>query len=232
MKPNDLKKRRLITLTTIISAIALIAIITVFLILDGKKSATVNILVAPSQATVKINGKTYKSRQTIKVEPGTKSVTLQADGFISQQFDLETTKNNITYLYVILQPTAENANWYDDHPEENNRLGIISDYLAAQEQAAYLAKYPIISVLPISVVDFDQKANTWTEYRIDYGKFDDCQSDFCLKITDTSGGNYEKALQEITKRGYDPTKYQIIYDYTPVEKINQSTLDKIHALYN
>ena len=55
---------------------------------------------------------------------------------------------------------------------------------------------------------------------IDGGMFDGCEGTFCLKITDTTGGNYERAIQMIKEKGFNPDDYEIIYENKPITPLN------------
>ena len=78
--------------------------------------------------------------------------------------------------------------------------------------------YPILNILPIIIDEYDAEYN-YTNYRIDGGNEDRCTHDFCLIITDTTGGNEENAKTQITNRGYDLNDYEIIYHYEHIEPL-------------
>ncbi len=87
--------------------------------------------------------------------------------------------------------------------------------MANQQANQYREQYPIVSLLPISVVEVDKETYTMKEYRIDVGEFTDCKTDFCLKITDMTGGNQAAAHDKLRENGYNPDDYEIIYEYKP-----------------
>ena len=89
------------------------------------------------------------------------------------------------------------------------------DSAATAKQKAYLKAHPIINELPIIYANYDEQYN-YTEFRIDGGEFPECSTDFCLKITDTTGGNYAHARELIKNSGYNPDDYEIIYEYKPI----------------
>lgn len=78
--------------------------------------------------------------------------------------------------------------------------------------------YPIYHDLPLIYAKYDQNYN-YTEFRIDAGKFKKCQRNFCLKVTDTTGNNLENAKQLLREKSYDPSDYEIIYKYKPIQAL-------------
>lgn len=71
-------------------------------------------------------------------------------------------------------------------------------------------KYPIISQLPINISYYGSNYSGYTNYVISY-EADDDYKNIKLIITDYTGGNRENALNEIRKRGYNPSDYTIEY---------------------
>lgn len=69
---------------------------------------------------------------------------------------------------------------------------------------------PILNQLPIKVSRYSDNYSTYINYTIDY-KINDEETDFTITITDYTGGNRENALNEIRKRGYNPSDYTIEY---------------------
>ena len=89
------------------------------------------------------------------------------------------------------------------------------DFDPAAASASYAEKYPVVEILPLIVAEYDAEYN-YTEYRIDGGSADECSGDFCLIITDTTGGNESAARELLENKGYHPDDYEIIYHYTPI----------------
>lgn len=226
---QDTKKKHIIIASFFILLLLIIGIIILY-INSLRYNATINILVAPSSATVEINGKNYKNNGTIKLEPGNYTVIISADTFTSQEIPVELTKNETADIYTYLIPTNGSMDWYINHPEEEMLVTSIGSKKAQQTSNEYYKKYPIATILPILVVESSPE---WREYRIDGGQFDDCQKDpdFCIVITDSTGNNRDRAIKAIQDKGYNPNDYEIIYKYTPIEQLNQSTIDKIHQQY-
>ena len=79
-------------------------------------------------------------------------------------------------------------------------------------------QYPILNILPIIYANYDENWN-YTEFRIDGAISAECDNEFCIKISDTTGGNYETALDLIRQKGYNPSDYKIFYTETPIQTL-------------
>ena len=196
---------------------AIIAIIAIILtILFHSTTREVEILVAPTSATVTINGKSYENG-THRLPSGEVSVHIEKPDFISQDLTFNTNENDKLYVYLLQKDGT--FSWYESHQEDDIIMSTIGSREAAEKAATYSDKYPITSQLPIIFAEYDDKYN-YTEFRIDGGKFEDCSSDFCLKVTDTTGGNFDIAKKLLEEKGINTENYEILYEYTPIVPLN------------
>lgn len=220
---NKEDKKIKFQITAIICAcLALFAFAIIYFIIDSRKTATLSTTIAPSTATITINGKKYKPNEELRFAPANITATISADGFKSQDFVLNLEKDQTSYIVTYLIPENDDLSWYDQDYAESRLFLKVNNILTNQYAEDYATKYPISTILPITVVEVDPVTYDWTEYRIDSGKFDGCNSDFCIKITDTTGGNREKALNKIREKGFNPNEYQIIYEETPIQPLPQN----------
>lgn len=207
--------KRIITITTI-AVIGLFVIIPIVIfIINSTKTATLKTIIAPSFATITIDGKTHTTNSEIKFAPTTTKATISAKGFQSQEIDLDLRAHETTTIALYLLPEDGDLSWYYQNPNEQRFFSSVTDYQALQSANAYRAKYPISEILPINIVDTNPPSYQLKEYRIDIGQFAGCKSDFCLKITDRTGGNEAEALEQIRFKGFNPDDYEIIYSYEP-----------------
>lgn len=198
----------LVTLIVVVAALFITA-------LSLKDTTEIEIKVAPASATILISGKSYENG-TYRIPSGKHEVKIEKDGFITKEFIFDTSTND--KLYAFLLGPNDDYSWYLSHPEDALILTSIGDYESALKSSSYQSKYPIMSALPIIYAHYDENYN-YTEYRIDGGSFAGCDTDFCLKITDTTGGNYEAATQKIKDASFNPDDYQILYEYTPIQEL-------------
>ncbi len=201
---------------TILAIMIFITTILVVTALNLRDTAEVEIRIAPASATITIDGKQYQNG-SYKLPKGDLSVHIEKDGFIPQDL-IVNNSDGATKIYSYLLQQDGTTSWYDTHESDAILLNTIGDYLANITAEKYNEQYPIMTVLPIIYANYDEQYN-YTEYRIDGGKFLECQNEFCLKITDTTGDNQTDALEQIRSAGYNPDDYEIIYEFTPIQPL-------------
>lgn len=219
-----------IIIGAIVFAGIIIFVITSYII-NSTYSATLSTTIAPSTAVLTIDGKTYKINQTIKLKPADNiTATISAEGFETQEVSISLTKDETTTLALYLTPEDGDLSWYYSRPAENSLLLTVGGIQAAEAAREYAEKYPISEILPITFTETDP---FWAEYSINGGAFSDCKDnkEFCIIITDTTGKYRDRAIKAIQDKGFNPNDYEIIYQYTPIQPIDQSTLDQIYQKY-
>ncbi len=174
-------------------------------------SASLDLLIVPTDATIMIDGERYENGIYENLMAGTKKVVISREGFDTAEYDIELKRGELTRLYAHL---GGNPEWYENLTDQDTLylLDIIYEYEGQQQLKELRAKYPIMESLPIV---FERYFNNFTEYvhyRIDGGEFNECENSFCLKITDYSGGNYDRALDLMREKGYNPDDYEIFYE--------------------
>lgn len=196
----------------ILTSLVFIAFVLVITALSLTPTARIEVLVAPASATVTINGKTYKNG-TYDLPKGNLTVKIEKNGFTTKEYAFNSESSSKLYDYL----TAEDGslNWYLEHQDDALILTAVGDYVAEILSARSSANYPILEKLPIIVSEYDAE-DKFMEFRIDGGEFEGCEREFCLKVTDSTGGNLELARQKIREVGFNPSDFQILYEYTPI----------------
>lgn len=175
-------------------------------------SATLDILVVPTDAMVMINGEQYENGIYENMHIGKTHVSISLEGFDSQDFEIELKRGEKTRLYTYLDTDSD---WYQNIDDNTQYLiDIINEYKGELETKELMDKYPVMKDIPIVVEEYFNNYTQYVYYRIDGGIYEECEQEFCLKITDISGGNYDRALQTLREKGYNPDDYDIIYDDT------------------
>ena len=118
------------------------------LILNADKTATIEVLVAPKDANLIIDGRTFPTEAKIKIKPGTYSVKIEKDGFISYNGSIKVNGNEVAYIYEFLNETDENGTYYKDHQEDLARTQQISDKKADLFHEQYTGTDDIWTVTP------------------------------------------------------------------------------------
>ena len=208
---NQMKssKKHIFIIVTIVLLFLIIPVS--FFVVNIGKTATLSTTIAPSFATITIDNKKYKANTSIKFRPTHTKAIISADGFQSQEIDIDLNNNETTSIYLYLTPDNGDLSWYANNQTELRLYSTINDFYSQEAADAYIKKYPITSILPAVITD----TKNGIGYRIDIGKFEDCKSDFCIKITDQTGGNRDHALEYIRQKGFNPDDYELIYVYEP-----------------
>ena len=205
-----IKEHSLIILIVVVSVILVGFLL--FISIKNMFSAKLEILVVPTDAKIMIDGQRYENKKTYEsLMVKTIHVDISMEGFDSKSFDLELKKDETTKIYTYL--TGNDA-WYVEHKDDEDVsifLELINEANGEEEVKNMHEKYPILSVLPIVYEKYLNNYTQYISYRIDVGEFEGCSSDFCLMITDISGGNRERALQAIRDKGFNPDDYEILY---------------------
>lgn len=78
----------------------------------------------------------------------------------------------------------------------------------------------ILDILPIIVAEYTNGYADYTEFKISSPTSKDGVP--VLKITDTTGGNKDRAIDIIKQRGFNPDDYTIEYEYVPIIPIDDA----------
>ncbi len=206
------QKRNTIIIIAIIVAIFIIIPLILFII-HTIYSAKLTTTIAPSFATLEIDGKTYPINTELSLKPQQTTAIISAEGFQRKEISLNLIKDETISIATYLVPNDGDLSWYYNNPEENTLFENVGGQEAAKNALIFLEEYPISEILPLSFADIVD--GNPINYRIDIGKFEACKTNFCLKISDYTGLSREHALNLIRSKGYNPDNYQIIYQKEP-----------------
>ena len=145
-----------------------------------------------------------------KIAPGEYEVEVSAEGFVTKNGTIVARENEISDLQIYLEPTSENANWYNEHPDEGLILGEIKNYYTIKKVQELKEENPILNDLPITVDYFTDNYAKCVKYTISY-RLDDENDDITIMINDYSGGNYNDAIKRLENYGVKKDRYTITY---------------------
>lgn len=130
---SNKKQKKIVRGTVVFLLAALVGVFVysvVNLIVNADKTATIEVLVAPSDAILTIDGRTFPTDTKIKIKPGTYAVKIEKNGFISYNGSIKATDGETSYLYEYLNEEDENGTYYKDNEKEAGRAQQISDKIA------------------------------------------------------------------------------------------------------
>ena len=178
---------------------------------NGIYSATVNVMVAPSIAKVKIGEDTFKTSGDFRIKPGDYNVEISADGFETITLSITAAKDETAFVREYLKPLEGNENWYEEHDGDALVAGEI-EYIKTNELLEKRAvEHPIISKLPVAVDYYTSDYSSHIKYDLRYEIGEDKQT-ITIFIDDYTGGNKNLAVERLNSFGLDLSGYKIKYN--------------------
>ncbi|HSX48132.1 MAG TPA: hypothetical protein VLF41_01340 [Candidatus Nanoarchaeia archaeon] len=166
---------------------------------------TLDLTIVPQDAQIILDGKGTIKPGTTSLGAGQHSLSFSRDGFGSQTTSVDIQKGQKNIQQIVLQITGTaGLQYYADHPDQAREAEGISGQKISDQASSIQQKDPIIAQLP-----FFRR-----EWRVDYGKSQKHPEDpnaIALYITVASDADKQDALDWIRSVGYDPNKYEIIY---------------------
>ena len=194
---------KLIIAGVVIFVIAVIAILIAWII-NIPKTATIEVIVAPSDAKILIGEKRYKNG-THKIEPGNYSIAVTRDDFSPYASEFSIEEGETKKLLVCLNEIDGNT-WYDEHKEDNDICRKAAE-LASEEYKKEKQTADIYSVTPYN--SYDDGFNIVA--------YEDEEKGTIVKITLLSCKEARRealkpnALEWLKKHNVDPEQYTIEY---------------------
>ncbi len=204
------KQKKIVRWTGILIVLAFIGI-TVYsvvdLIVNADKTATIEVLVAPSDAKLIIDGRIFPTDTTIKIKPGVYSVKIEKDGFISYNGSIKANDGETAYVYEYLNESSEDGTYYKDNEKEAARAQKISDKIADIFQQNYTGTDNIWNVTPYD--DYP------SGYKIYAEKEESGNIDINIYLYTCDNSRIEKlkakAKEYLEEKKIDLTKYTVKY---------------------
>jgi hypothetical protein len=180
-------------------------------------SARLYIMVAPENATVKINGKEYSNGEH-KLMIGRKTVEISGEGFETEKTELNL---GIFSNKTILRAYAVNGSY--DYYKENANSYIILKHINSmdgnEETKAFVSKmekaYKLKYELPLSN-NFDNSfGRTAFSTITDATDEEECKALLCLRLDKTTNKAKEAMKERLAALGYNVEDYVIFYGELP-----------------
>ena len=183
----------------------IVVIFTIYWIIEAPKTATIDVVVAPVSANIKVGNIQFHNGQH-RIEPGTYNVEISKDGFGSYSGTITLEKGQTEKLYVCLQKNENNTEYYSNNQEDADACWQVEEYeFEKLEGEKY--KDPIFQVAP-----FHSYSRGF--YIDPYLEEDDSVH---IKITlvtclaERAEGLKQNALEWLSNKKIDVNKYEIEY---------------------
>ncbi len=213
-------------LLIIIGSAILVVLIVIFGIIPLIKSlnrpAYLDILLAPSDAVVSIDGAEYTSA-TYEFEPGSYIAVVKRQGFKDKTFELELARGETAKLYTYLIPEDNDWSFYEEEMNKTSLENLIRivEHSETEEKNTevenLIKKVNIESAMPIDFAVCREPASRMTcdsvEVTYDYEK--ECDNMLCVVITGRNSELTNEVLNEVKTRllekGFNLDNYKYIY---------------------
>ena len=208
---SNLKNLHLKPLVIIADLIAVVILVLLF-VFKTQKTAILDVLVTPLDATISINGQKYENG-TYAVVPGEYTAVISHDNLETKTITVTAEANKTSKIYVYLTGENDDFSYYEAHDWDLETLDSISAKTSDAAAEAFTQKMDIREILPYEYVDLEN----YVYFKIEQGS-EECESDFCLCITDHFGGSEALAYAKIAEQGYDLNDYEVHYYDEMLEK--------------
>ena len=184
------------------------------LIIHNMKTATIDVMVAPTDAVVELNGTKYQNLRSHNIMPGDYHVKISMDGMQTKEFDVEIEDGELERIWTYLLDNDGGFGYYMSHPDDAAILNDVADAEAKKFLAEYNKLNSIQEVLPLQYSNtFDENATEVVSISVRWGIDDECKEKaFCLIVHDYTGKNTDKALQLIRDAGFNPNDYELVFE--------------------
>ncbi|MBR3164404.1 hypothetical protein IKF15_03870 [Candidatus Saccharibacteria bacterium] len=205
-------KRRLI-LTLVIAAISISAIFIAIFIIKTLKSSELLIVVAPTSAKVKINGKTYQNGN-YKFFPGKIVAEISHDELETKTVELELKANETHTLQAYLVGKDNDFSYYKKSSEDFELLKLVGDKNVAPFVNKWQKDLTLRDILPIYNTRYEHGQRVIIQLQ-DASSSKKCTEMFCILARSgfsKDSETFDETNRVLKEEGYDIYDYQILYE--------------------
>lgn len=173
----------------------------------NRDNGSFRLSIAPDEAVMKYNDtqKDVKYGQIISLKEGEYTLSFEREGFKTAKQTISIKKGQQTSVHVYLEPQSEEAKTIMSTGNNQLYKEEVIGHELKEGGKKLTEENPILKVLPILQRSYNVKAcNIPDGYQ---GPGDDKEIAVCISAL--SDGAYQKALDDIKKRGYDPSDYLV-----------------------
>lgn len=140
-----LNKKVITIVTAVIAALVILGfVLTVYII----KKDNVGFYVAPRSAILKLNDKAIEINKTQYITPGSYSISIAAQGFVTIKQDITITDTYKAFSFCLVPINQSSEDYVKAHPEDVYICEGAAGQAYDKETKEAIAKYPILAKLP------------------------------------------------------------------------------------
>lgn len=207
---KEVDRRKLFIAVVAILAVVIVGVI-IYAVVEAPKTSEMVVGVGPKDAKILIDGKRYGNR-TYRMKPGTYHVTIEREGYQTQEEEIVLEKGETGEVRACLVPDDGNEDWWHNEGFKTGENGYYCqayyDMVARLERDTLKADNKIFSLTP------------YKNYTDGYTIAAQMQEDGKIKVTiallyckiDLQEISKELALEWMKGQGLDPESYEIEID--------------------
>lgn len=151
---DEKAKQRLVMAGLMAGVFVILVLVAVLMaIVESYKTVNLDIMVAPLDAKVELNGQEYKNGK-YRVEPGEYEVSITHSELESYYEKMTLEDGADVKLYKYLTGKDGDMGWYLTHEKDDMVVTNIGDYFAGEKSKEYAASDPVFAVTPY--YDYDR----------------------------------------------------------------------------
>ena len=206
---DDIAKQRLVMAGFLAAVFVILVLVAVlFAIIEGRKSVALDILVAPKDAVITLNGERYKNGE-YRVEPGEYEVSITHDRLEPYYKVVDFADGEDVKMYLYLTGADGDMSWYLTHNEDDMIVTSIGDYYANKKSQEYAASDPIFAVTPY--YDYNKG------FKVNAERLDDGQVEIIVYLYTCDESRVESlksnAQKWLAEKQIELDKYSLNYKY-------------------
>ncbi|MBR3157309.1 hypothetical protein IKF20_02695 [Candidatus Saccharibacteria bacterium] len=206
-------RHKIVSLIVFLNVVAILVTILV-LVIHSAKTATVNIYVAPSEAVIELNGRSYSNFESYNLIPGDYHAKISMEGMQTKEFDFELYEGEFKRIKDYLLDENGGFDYYLKNPDD---ISVLAQATDDESVHAFIDEFEamasILNKLPLEYYDRSDPEKPIGVY-IEQSEDTCMEKAICLVVY---GGekNREIALELIREAGYNPDDYEITFDEEP-----------------
>ena len=205
-----IRRHKIVSAVIALNVIAILIAI-LFVVIHNAKTASVDIYVAPSEATIELNGKKYDNFASYNLMPGDYHVKISMDGMKTVEYDLVLDNNGFARIWKYLVDDNGGFDYYFKNPDEISILAKFSDDENVNELIEYYNKViSIRDVLPLEYYDRSDPDNSIGVFVEE--DMNECDNKILCLVIYGGEDNRDIALSLIKEAGYNPDDYGIRFE--------------------
>ena len=205
-----IRRHKIISAVVALNVIAVLVVI-LLVVIHRAKTVSIDVYVAPSEATIELNGKKFDNFASYNLMPGEYRVSISMDGMKTKEYDLALENDGFARIWEYLVDDNDSLDYYLKNPDEISILTKFSDDEEVKKVIEYYDKVVSIrDALPLEYYDRSDPDNSVGVF-VEEDMNECIDKILCLVIY---GGekNRDIALGLIKEAGYNPDDYGIRFE--------------------